>query len=326
MRADRLLILLLLLQTRGRVTAQSLSKRLEVSERTIYRDLVSLSMAGVPVYAERGPGGGWSLLEDYRTNLTRLTEAEVNTLFMSGTAGPLKDLGLGKANEDAMLKLLAALPSVYRNNAELVRQRIHLDAASWFHHNEPVPHLPLLQEAIWNDRCLRLTYQRGADNTINQRAVKPYGLVAKASIWYLVCATFESGGEMRVYRVTRIRDAELTGERFERPVDFDLSTFWSSWMASFEKSRYGYAVTLRVAPEHIPEVSSLFGDPAHSLPQESSSPDEQGRITLFLSFESLLQARLHLLNLGSIVEVIKPQELRDSIADYASRIACLYGR
>ncbi|MGH2496168.1 MAG: helix-turn-helix transcriptional regulator [Ktedonobacteraceae bacterium] len=326
MRADRLLVLLLLLQTRGRVTAQSLSKRLEVSERTIYRDLVSLSMAGVPVYAERGPGGGWSLLEDYRTNLTRLTEAEVNTLFVSGTTGPLKDLGLGKASEDAMLKLLAALPSVYRNNAELARQRIHLDAIGWFRHDEPVPHLPLLQEAVWNDRRLRLTYRRGNDNTINRRTVNPYGLVAKSGIWYLVCATLDSGGEMRVYRVGRILEAELTSEHFERPADFDLITFWTSWLASFERSRYGYAVKLRLAPEHVEEVSSLIGDWVRLLAQEAGPPDEQGRITLLLYFESPFLARLHLLNLGPIVEVIEPQELRDSIADYASRIAALYNK
>lgn len=326
MRADRLLVLLLLLQTRGRVTAQSLSKRLEVSERTIYRDLVSLSMAGVPVYAERGPGGGWSLLEDYRTNLTRLTEAEVNTLFVSGTTDPLKDLWPAKASEDAMLKLLAALPSVYRNNAELARQRIHLDATGWFRHDEPVPHLPLLQEAIWNDRRLHLTYRRGGDNTVNQRTVNPYGLVAKSGIWYLVCATLDSGGEMRVYRVGRILDAELAGEHFERPADFDLIAFWTNWLASFEKTRYGYAVKLRLAPKHVEEVSSLIGDWVRLLAQEAGPPDEQGRITLLLYFESPFLARLHLLNLGPIVEVIEPQELRDSIADYASRIAALYGR
>src|SRR5574340_1555919 len=226
MRASRLVALLLLLQTRGRMTADALATVLEVSVRTIYRDLEALSLAGVPVYAERGPGGGWSLLEDYRTNLTRLTEAEVNTLFVSGTTGPLKDLWPAKASEDAMLKLLAALPSVYRNNAELARQRIHLDATGWFRHDEPVPHLPLLQEAIWNDRRLHLTYRRGGDNTVNQRTVNPYGLVAKASIWYLVCTTLESGGEMRVYRVARIQDAESTGEHFERPANFNLPAFW----------------------------------------------------------------------------------------------------
>ncbi len=128
MRADRLLSILLLLQARGRVTAQALAKRLEVSERTIYRDLEALGSAGIPVYAERGPGGGWTLLEDYRTNLTRLTETEARTLFMSGIAGPMADLGLGKALEDALLKLLVALPSAYRHNAEQARQRMHLDS------------------------------------------------------------------------------------------------------------------------------------------------------------------------------------------------------
>ena len=326
MRADRLLALLLLLQTRGRVTAQSLSQRLEVSERTIYRDLISLSMAGVPVYAERGPGGGWSLLEDYRTNLTRLTEAEVNTLFASGTTDPLKDLWPGKAREDAMLKLLAALPSVYRSNAELARQRIHLDATGWFRHDEQVPHLPLLQEAVWNEQRVRLTYRRGSDNSVNRRTVSPYGLVAKAGIWYLVCSTLESGGEMRVYRVARISQAELTGEHFERPADFDLPAFWTGWLASFEQSRYGYAVKLRLAPPDIAEVSALIGDWVRLLAQEAGPPDEQGRITMLLYFESPLQARSHLLNLGPIVEVMEPQELRDSIADYAMRIAALYGK
>ncbi|HYT29038.1 MAG TPA: YafY family protein [Ktedonobacteraceae bacterium] len=328
MRADRLLVLLLLLQTRGRVTAQSLARRLEVSERTVYRDLEALSMAGVPVYGERGPGGGWSLLEDYRTNLTRLTEAEVNTLFMSGMAGPLEDLGLGKAREDALLKLLAALPSVYRRNAEMARQRIHLDATGWFHHDEPVPYLPLIQEAIWNDRRLRLTYQRGSDHTLGERLVNPFGLVAKASVWYLVCTTAESGGEMRVYRVSRIQSAELTDEHFEWPDTFDLVAFWNEWSATFEKSLYPYPVTLRVATESLSELSYLFGDWVQTRQTllQSGSPDEQGRITLSLYFESLSHARSHLLGFGTSVEVLEPQELRDSLAEYAVRIAQLYGQ
>ncbi|HEY6542555.1 MAG TPA: WYL domain-containing protein, partial [Ktedonobacteraceae bacterium] len=205
-------------------------------------------------------------------------------------------------------------------------QRIHLDATGWFRHDELVPHLPLLQEAIWNDARVRLTYRRGSDNSVNRRTVSPYGLVAKASIWYLVCSTEESGGEMRIYRVGRISEAELTGEHFERPADFDLPAFWTGWLASFEQSRYGYAVKLRLASAHIAEVSSLIGDWVRLLVQEAVPPDEQGRITLLLYFESPLQARSHLLNLGPIAEVIEPQELRDSIADYAMRIAALYGR
>jgi predicted DNA-binding transcriptional regulator YafY len=322
MRADRLLILLLLLQTNGRVTAQTLAKRLEVSERTIYRDLEALSLAGVPVYAERGPGGGWKLLEDYRTNLTRLTETEVNTLFMSGIAGPIADLGLGKAGEDALLKLLAALPTVYRRNAERARQRIHLDAAGWFHREEEVPYLQVVQEAVWNDRRLRLTYQRG-DLDLVERFVDPYGLVAKASIWYLVAA---SSGEMRVYRVSRIQAVEMTEEGFDRPADFVLRAFWAQWSAEFEMSLWRYPVTLRVAPDAVPILTHVLGDWVQALVKQADPPDTEGWITLSLLFEGLPEARSRLLGLGTMIEVLEPQELRDSLAEFAARIANFYIR
>src|SRR2546421_4306828 len=139
MRADRLLSLLMLLQIRGRLPAHELAKRLEVSERTIYRDIEALSAAGVPVYTESGPGGGCMLAEGYRTNLTGLTEAEVRTLFLPGMSAALADLGVSKALEAAMLKLLAALPTAQRHDAERVRQRLYMDAVGWFHSNEAVP-------------------------------------------------------------------------------------------------------------------------------------------------------------------------------------------
>ncbi len=334
MRADRLLVLLMLLQTRGRVTAQSLAKRLEVSERTIYRDLVALGMAGVPVYAERGPGGGWCLLEDYRTNLSRLTETEVHTLFLSGADGPLQDLGLGKAREDALLKLLAALPSVYRRNAEMARQRVHLDATSWFHHEEAVPYLSLLQEAVWNDRRLHIIY-RHYDDTIAERHVNPYGLVAKASIWYLVGTSDESGGEMRVYRVGRIISAELLPDHFERPQEFDLPEFWKPWISAFEKSRYPYRVTLRIASGSVNELAYAFGDEVQSVARQTETIEETektektgktGKITLSLQFESLSQARTRLFSVGTMVEVLEPLELRESLAQFAAEIAQFYGR
>lgn len=329
MRADRLLVLLMLLQTRGRVTAQSLAKRLEVSERTIYRDLEALGMAGVPVYAERGPGGGWRLLEDYRTNLSRLTEAEVHTLFLSGADGPLQDLGLGKTREDALLKLLAALPSVYRRNAEMARQRVHLDATSWFHHEEAVPYLPLLQEAVWNDRRLYIVY-RHFDESIAERHVNPYGLVAKASIWYLVGTSDESGGEMRVYRVGRIQLAEMLPEHFERPQDFNLPEFWRPWIATFEKSRYAYRVTVRVAAGYMNDLAYAFGDDIQPAQRETEQVtneyNENEQITLSLQFESLSQARARLFGLGTRVEVLEPLELRESLAQFAAEIAQFYGR
>lgn len=323
MRADRLLVLLLLLQTRGRVTAQTLARRLEVSERTIYRDLEALSMAGVPVYAERGPGGGWCLLEDYRTNLSRLTDLEVHTLFLSGAAGPLEDLGLGKTREDALLKLLAALPSVYRRNAEMASQRIHLDAAGWFHHDEPVPYLTMIHEAVWQDRRVRLTYKH-IDDSLVERVVDPYGLVAKASIWYLVCATAESGGEMRVYRVGRIKVAELLPEHFERPATFDLKAYWAQSTAAFEKSRYAYAVTMGVDAGAVDELASLLGTSIYALVEQAGPPDEWGRVVITFSFESLSQARYQLLSFGPAVEVLEPRDLRDGLAEVAAGVAKLY--
>lgn len=325
MRADRLLVLLTLLQTRGRVTAQTLAKRLEVSERTIYRDLEALGMAGVPVYAERGPGGGWCLLEDYRTNLSRLTDLEVHTLFLSGVAGPIEDLGLGKAREDALLKLLAALPSVYRRNAEMASQRIHLDATGWFHHDEPVPYLTTIYEALWQDRRVQLTY-RYYDDTVVERLIDPYGLVAKASVWYLVCATAESGGELRVYRIGRILSAQLSNEHFERPAAFDLPAYWTQWTAAFEKSRYPYLVTMRVASEAIDELAYTFGRQVYTLAEQAGHPDDRGTITIALHFESLPQARYHLFSFGTKVEVLEPRELRESLGDFAARVAQMYGR
>jgi predicted DNA-binding transcriptional regulator YafY len=313
----------MLLQTRKKVTAQTLAKRLEVSERTIYRDLEALSTAGIPVYTERGPRGGCSLLEDYRVNLNRLTESEVNTLFMSGAAGPLADLGLGKAREDALLKLLVALPSVYRGNAERARQRIHLDAAGWFHRGEEVPYLPLIQEAVWNDRRLRLTYQRG-DNELVERVVDPYGLVAKASVWYLVAGSEEAAGEIRVFRVSRIHAVALMEDYFDRPEEFDLPAFWAKWSAEFEASRHRYPARLRVAVDYIPILAQVLGDWVQKLVEKADPPDVDGWITLSMMFETLPVARSQLLSFGTSVEVLEPQELRESMADYARRIAEFY--
>ena len=323
MRADRLLTLLMLLQTRRKVTAQTLARRLEVSERTIYRDLEALGAAGIPVYAERGPRGGWSLLEDYRVNLNRLTESEVSTLFMSGAAGPLADLGLGKAREDALLKLLAALPSVYRGNAERARQRIHLDAAGWFYRAEEVPYLPLIQEAVWNDRRLHLTYQRG-DYELVERVVDPYGLVAKASVWYLVACSEEAAGEMRVFRVSRVQAVKLMEDYFDRPEEFDLPAFWSRWSAEFEASRHSYPVKLRVLADYVPILTQVMGDWVQALAKEAGPPGAGGWITLPMVFETLPEARSKLLGFGTSVKVLAPQEWRESMGDFASRIAEFY--
>jgi predicted DNA-binding transcriptional regulator YafY len=319
-RADRLLSLLMLLQARGRLTAQQLAGELEVSERTIFRDLDALSAAGVPVYAERGPGGGCALLDSYRTTLTGLTEEEVHALFMLSIPGPLADLGVSRELKAALLKLSAALPAAYRQDAERVRQRIHLDATGWFQPEEPVPHLGTIQEAVWGDWKLQLTYRRG-DGTQVERVVEPYGLVAKAGVWYLVRA---HDGRTGVYRVSRVQVARVTEERFERPEGFDLATFWAESCAEFEASRPVYPVTLRVAPELIPCLPQVFGEGVHALVEGAGPPDAEGWITLSLTFENLPAARMRVLGLGTEVEVMEPRDLRESVIDFATRIAAFY--
>jgi len=184
MRADRLLSILLLLQVHRRVTARELAKRLEVSERTIHRDMEALSAAGVPVVAERGTGGGWGLLEAYQTNLTGLNEVEIQALFLTRPARLLDDLGLHQASEAALIKLLAALPSLSRRNAEYVRNRIHIDATRWSNQEEAIPYLPTLQDAIWQERKLHITYRRGDDACV-ERLVDPLGVVPRG-----VCGTW----------------------------------------------------------------------------------------------------------------------------------------
>ena len=232
MRADRLLSILLLLQTRGRMTARELAEQLEVSERTIYRDIEALSTAGIPVYAERGPGGGCTLLDGYQTRLTGLTEAEVRALFLLNMAGPLADLGLSKALDDALLKLSAALPAAQRHGAEQVRQRIHLDTTE-SQGEETMSHLQTIQEAIWQDRKLVLTYCE-SNGTLSQQLVEPFGLVSQANAWYLVGAVV---GERQVFRVSRVQAVSMTEEQFTLPASFDLPLYWAEYRSHLTADR-----------------------------------------------------------------------------------------
>jgi predicted DNA-binding transcriptional regulator YafY len=322
MRADRLLALLILLQTRGRLTARRLADELEVSERTIYRDIQALSTAGVPVYAERGPGGGCELLESYRTNLTGLNEDEVRALFMLSVPAPLAELGVSRELKTALLKLSAALPPSRQQEEERVRKRIHLDSVPWFPDEEPLPYLQAIHQAVWQDLRLYLTY-RPRFGTEVERLVDPYGLVAKTNIWYLVAAR---GGRLRVYRLGRVLGARLSGERFERPADFDLAAFWNQWCAGLERDRPAFPVDVRVSPALARELPHYFGDRIRERIDRAGPPDEAGWIDLTLSFESLEAARDRLLDFGRAVEVLAPLALRKSIADFAIQIAALYER
>src|SRR5215212_7953344 len=203
MRAGRLVSLLLLLQTRGLMTAEQLARELEVSVRTVHRDVEALSEAGVPIYADRGPHGGVRLVEGYRTRLTGMTGEEAEALFLSGLPGPAAELGLGTVVAAARLKVMAALPPELRTRASRLVERFHLDAAGWFQANEPVPLLGPLSEAVWESQRIRVGYDRG-DKTVD-RVLEPLGLVLKAGVWYLVAG---ADGQPRTYRVSRVTSVE----------------------------------------------------------------------------------------------------------------------
>lgn len=316
MRADRLLSILLLLQTNQRMTAGELAERLEVSERTIHRDMDALSAAGIPVLAERGRNGGWSLVDGYRTNLTGLKESEIQTLFLASPDRLLADLGLREASEAALIKLLAALPAFYRRDAEFIRQRIHVDAAGWHSSEEDISSLPTLQDAIWQERKLHLTYQRG-DGTTVERLVDPLGLVAKGSVWYLVAAV---EGDLRTYRVSRAQEARLGDEPCVRPEEFDLAAYWAQSTANFKAGLPKYPATLRVHPDALPWLRSW----RYTRIEHVGPPDEDGWMKVEVQFEVIEEASAYALGCGPQVEVLEPAELRERVIQLARDTLALY--
>ena len=320
MRADRLISILMLLQARGRVPARLLAQELEVSERTIYRDLDSLSAAGVPVYAERGPGGGCALVEGYRTTLTGLTQDEIRALFVLAVAAPLAELGMSQSLRAALQKLAAALPAGHRDEEERVRMRIHLDPEGWPDHEEPVPHLRTAQRAVWLDRRLHLTYRLPFKTEV-EWLLDPCGLVAKAGAWYLVAAR---EGQMRVLRMSQVTAARLSDEAFVRPAGFDLAGYWHEWCADAEKNRPRFLVQARVTPGLAPVLAQQFGDQVLEPYERLRPVGEGGMVVLTLCFESLEAARERILGYGRALEILAPWELRESVLDFARQIVGLY--
>ena len=270
MRASRLLSILLLLQTRGQLTAGELAEELEVSVRTVYRDVEALSEAGVPVYTERGPHGGIRLVDGYRTRLTGLTSDEAEALFLSGLPGPAAELGLGTVVAAARLKVLAALPpSCDRGPPGWASASISTRPAGSAR-REAAPHLQSLANAVWDDRRIRIEYDRG-DRSV-ERSLDPLGLVIKGGVWYLVAL---ADGQPRTYRVSRVLSVALEETRFERPDDFDLAAFWTETTAAYEARAERQEVHLRVAPDHIGALAEAIGDEAvqAAIRLEESDPD-----------------------------------------------------
>lgn len=319
MRASRLVSLLLLLQTRGQLTAAELARDLEVSVRTVHRDVEALSESGVPIYAERGPHGGIRLVDGYRTRLTGLTADEAEALFLSGIPGPAAELGLGTVVTAARLKVLAALPAELRGRATRLVERFHLDAAGWFQTGEPVPHLAALSEAVWGERRIEIEYERGEGQVT--RTLDPLGLVLKAGVWYLVA---RADGEPRTYRVSRVAAVRPTEERFERPPKFDLPSFWAESSAAYEREAPRIEIKVRVNPERIDNLRGAVGGRVVDAAERLEEPDPEGWLRLRLRLKWPDEAPAMLLAAGASVEVLEPVDVRDRLIRAAKRIVERY--
>lgn len=321
MRADRLLSILLMLQRRGRMTAGQLAAELEVSERTIYRDMDALGMAGVPVYGDPGPDGGYALLGGFRTALTGLNEHEMEALFMLNVPPALTDLGLSQSLKSALLKVFSSLPPGGDEHERWIQRRFLMDSVPWPHRIEPITHLPTIQQAVWQDRRLLLHYRIGPLDRDIEQVVDPYSLVAKAGDWYLVYAV---KGHTRAIRISQVRGVTVLDEGFDRAGDFDLAAFWDRWRAAQETGAAAYTVTMRVALAALPEMQQRYGERVARAFQEAGETDRAGWRTIELTFDSLAHARRHLLAFGGAVEVLSPQALRTSLRDHADQIVARY--
>ncbi|MFJ3922005.1 helix-turn-helix transcriptional regulator [Streptomyces sp. NPDC090022] len=324
MRADRLLSLLLLLQNRGRMTAPELAAELEVSVRTVYRDIESLGASGVPVLADRGPAGGYRLMDGYRTRLTGLTDAEADSLFLLGAPGPARDLGLGAVLATARLKVLAALPAGLAERSRLVEDRFHLDAPAWFRDADPVPHLAAVARAVWEQRVLRAHYRRWSGEV--HRELRPLGLVLKSGIWYLVAQAGSDPAGVRTYRVSRLLDVEPTGEVFERPEGFGLVTYWEEQARRLESRLHQQTARLRLSPRGVKLLPMQFGAAGSRAVAAAGPPDAEGWVEVDLPVESEAIAVGDLLRLGPEAEVLGPAPLREALSGTVEVLARRYAR
>ncbi|WP_092657072.1 helix-turn-helix transcriptional regulator [Actinopolymorpha singaporensis] len=321
MRASRLLSLLLLLQTRGRMTAPELARELEVSVRTVYRDVESLSAAGVPVYADRGPAGGYQLLGGFRTKLTGLTGDEAESLFAGIPDDAAAELGLGSVLAAAQVKLLAALPPELRSRAGRIRERFHLDAPNWFREVERPEHLAALAEAVWNQQLVEARYEPWGRDEVT-RALEPYGLVLKTGVWYVAARV---DGAFRSYRVGRIRALTLRPDRFERAADFDLAAYWAAWAEDYRARLFRSEAVVRLSPLARDLVPYYLGPhAARALRETAGPPDEYGWVRATLPIETPTHARMEFFRFGPDLEVLEPPELRDLMVRSAAEVTRLY--
>lgn len=316
MRADRLLSILLLLQTRERVPAVELAQRLEVSVRTIYRDVDALSAAGIPVWAERGRTGGIRLLPGYRTDVTGLTGDEARALFVLAAEGTHQALGLGDAIGPALRKVMAALPAPYRDDAERTSQRVLVDPVRWMRGEGGDADIGVLQRAVFTDRRLHLTYRSNGAPAPKQYTVDPYGLVSKAGVWYLVA---DRDGEPRLFRADRVLAATVTDEPARRRPGQELADVWAVLRDRVENLHTEVRVRCRVRLDHLDMFQSLCAAHLVEPPKLADGTWAEAE----LSFRALRAVRF-LLSFGGSVEVLAPPEARTELARAAREVTALY--
>ena len=319
MRASRLVNLLLLLQSRGGLTAAELARELEVSVRTVHRDVEELSAAGVPIFAERGPLGGIRLVDGYRTRLTGMTADEAEALFLAGLPGPAAQLGLGTVVAAAQLKVMAALPPELRSRASRIVQRFHLDAAGWFHADEAVPHLDTLSSAVWDGRQVQMTYQRGGGPV--ERTVGPLGLVLKGGVWYVIGT---SDGQIRTYRVSRVAAATVLDDAVERPEGFDLAAYWTESSAAYERDAPTIEVVVRIAEDQTWRIADVYGRTAVDAAERLDEPDPEGWLHLRLKVSWPEEVASRILAIGPSIEVLEPADVRERVIAIAGRVVARY--
>lgn len=345
MKADRLLSVLLLLQTRGRVPAGELAERLEVSTRTVYRDIESLSASGVPVYAERGRHGGIALLPGFRTDVTGLTTDEARALFILAAQGAHSALGLDEALGSALRKVMAALPAPHRPAAELAGSRILVDPDRWMGGPRPAADLDVLHTAVFTDLRLRIRYRHSGETRLRTYTVDPYGLVAKAGTWYLVA---DRRGRPQLFRADRVASATLTDAPVRRRAGVALAEVWQQLRRQVEDRPADVRVTARIRRDRLDLAVRILGGALTGPPRtgdgegtgdEAGGADGEGTgdeagsadgadtgtgwATIELAYPVLGAVR-QLLQFGDSLEVLDPPEARQVMAEAAAALTAVY--
>ncbi|EID54666.1 helix-turn-helix transcriptional regulator [Saccharomonospora xinjiangensis] len=322
MRAERLVALLFTLQSRRSATVAELAEALDVSPRTMHRDLAALQAAGVPLWTEPGRYGGVRLVEGWRTRLDGLTTREAVALFAMGAPRALAELGLGTAAAGAHAKVTATLPAPLREQARQVAQRFHLDAPRWFRPDEDTAHLADVARAVWEETRLRVRYRPGGASEEVERTLDPLGLVLKAGVWYLVA---QAGESIRTYRVARITAVEHRPERADRPDDFDLADWWEHSSARFERTLRRVPVRIRLSPAGVRALPSVLDADLVAEALKNARRGQDGSAEAVVEFEAADVAVGSLLALGTEVEVLEPASVRADFAEVGRRIAERHG-